>query len=265
MAGSSPAAFTHRLCRSLTPSPPPGAKRVGVRWGLPQSSKNGRKNAVEIVDDLVVPEPDNPISVVRQFDRTCGLGVPPVGVLAAVELDRQLAGRAGEVHHATPDRVLAPKLPLRAEASPGASPGTSQCLPKPPFDLCGIASQSPCDHSPLSQCHGWPPPHPDPLRPKGGEAIVERLGLRMCESRRVKPGHDEHERRHVNPPENSGTRSPARQTTPADAPQIPPDPRTRTRSAARHPLCPPRSHPRTIAAAAASSAVAVPRLAPTSP
>ena len=51
----------------------------------------------------------------RELNGSRGVGSLPVGMLCAVELNRQLPLRAGEIDHALADRVLTSKLPLRAK------------------------------------------------------------------------------------------------------------------------------------------------------
>jgi hypothetical protein len=46
-----------------------GAERVGVRWGTFQLLLNGRQNPLDVVEDVIVPKPDDAIAVIREFSR----------------------------------------------------------------------------------------------------------------------------------------------------------------------------------------------------
>jgi hypothetical protein len=68
-------------------------------------------------------------------------------VLAAIQLDRQFAFRAGKIHDPTPHRMLPAKLPSRI---------SPQCSLEPLLDLGGVAPQPPCDPGSWSQDHAEP-------------------------------------------------------------------------------------------------------------
>jgi hypothetical protein len=113
-----------------------------VGRALLERRQNDLQHAIEVANDLCVPEPDDMITTACQLDRTLGIGLLLSGVLTAVKFDHQLARRAGEVDYAASDRVLAAKLPLRASAA--------QRSPKLPLDVCGAPSQLACDYRPRS-------------------------------------------------------------------------------------------------------------------
>jgi len=138
-----------------------------VRWGLPECQEYGLEDPVEIVDDLIVPEPDDPIEVTGELGRTLGVGVLLRGMLAAVQFDRQFPRWTGEVNNAASDRMLATELPRQARGS--------QNPPQSLLDIGGIAPKPARHQGPLLQCHRrHPPPHPDPLRPRGRRGSLGR-------------------------------------------------------------------------------------------
>jgi hypothetical protein len=132
-----------------------------VRWGSLKRLKHYLQNSIEVVDDLIVPEPDNAIAAAGQFDRALSVGLGVCRVLSAVQLDHQFPRRAGEVDYAAADRVLTAEFPGR--------PHGPQCLPQPLLDIGGIASQPARHHGPLSHCHRRPHLTPTLSAPGGGE------------------------------------------------------------------------------------------------
>ena len=57
----------------------------------------------------MVPKPDDAITVLGEFGGTRGVGGDRIGVLAAVEFNRELARGAGEIGNAPADRMLTPE------------------------------------------------------------------------------------------------------------------------------------------------------------
>ena len=86
-----------------------------MRWGRRlEFAQNRFQHTFDIFDDIIVPESNDAIPVLRELGATQGVGVFLLRMLTAVELDHKLLRRAGKVGDALADRVLAPELPLRA-------------------------------------------------------------------------------------------------------------------------------------------------------
>src|SRR5579862_5714473 len=143
------------------PSPPPGAERAGVRWGNLQYLTQDLDHAVEVVDDLIVPEADHAIAVSGQLGGARRVGLPMRGVLAAVELDRQLQRGTGEVDDTPADRMLPPELPRQ-----GARP---EGQPEALFDVGGVAAKPACQRR-WASCSHRLPTSPRPSPPQIGRA-----------------------------------------------------------------------------------------------
>ena len=82
-----------------------------MRWGWSKSSGDRFQHPVEIVENIVVPEPQHAVAVSRQLGTALFIFHHPLCVLSAVELDHKFARWAGEVGDAGADRMLTPKLP----------------------------------------------------------------------------------------------------------------------------------------------------------
>jgi len=85
-----------------------------VRWGTFDLSHYGFQDAVNIFDNVPIREPDHAIALSRQLRGARRIGIFPVGMLAAVELNHQLSRRAGEIGDAPADGMLPTELPRRA-------------------------------------------------------------------------------------------------------------------------------------------------------
>jgi hypothetical protein len=159
-----------------------------VRWGCFKFAAYRLQHAVEIVENLIVPKPDDAVAVTRELGAALIVCVHPLRMLTAIELDDQLAGRAGEIGDTSSDRMLPPKLPRLDALAQGA--------PENPLDIRALPAQAPRDQRSRSQwrCH----PHlTRPLRPSGAERgrswHVPNDGgipLETCEYRTLERGRE---------------------------------------------------------------------------
>jgi hypothetical protein len=95
--------------------------------------ENARKNAVRILQDIVVPEADDVPPESIQIGAS--LSVAIVAVLSAIRFDDEAAFRACEVRNTPPDRLLPAKfetseLPI-AKVTPQAPLGVSRFAAEP--------------------------------------------------------------------------------------------------------------------------------------
>jgi hypothetical protein len=136
-----------------------------VRWGTLELAHNDFQHAVEILDYVAVPEPNDPIAPLGQFGAPPFIGVPLFAMLTAIELDHKLSRGAGEVGDALADRMLAAKSPVR-QVFPGRKPEDS-------LDIGGVAAKlARHDGSRSERFHRASPPHPALSAPGGGEGNV---------------------------------------------------------------------------------------------
>lgn len=77
----------------------------------------------EIGEHIIVAEAEDLVAVLRQVFGAGGVLLDVLVVHGAINFDGEMGGRAVEVEHEWPDRVLA------AKAKPG-NPPTAQCLPE---------------------------------------------------------------------------------------------------------------------------------------
>jgi hypothetical protein len=82
-----------------------------VRWGVVENSANGSEHAVEIVEDVVIPETEDAVAVSIEFGSALVIRFFLYSVLAAIELDRELRLPARKVDDAPADRMLAAEFP----------------------------------------------------------------------------------------------------------------------------------------------------------
>ena len=82
-----------------------------MRWGTPERLANHLQHAIKIVDHVAVPEPDDPIATGCQLGAAPIVGCGTLGMLAAVEFDRELGRRAGKVCDPISDWVLPAEFP----------------------------------------------------------------------------------------------------------------------------------------------------------
>ncbi len=138
-----------------------------VRWGIRQLLAQALQHPVQVVHYLVVPEPDGPVAVRCDFRRARRVGRALLGVLAPVQLDHQLAFRAGEDGDTPPDWVLA--------AEPPGQPAIPQSPPQAPLRLRAsrrsLRATMVCVRTILS---GIPHLTPALSAPRGGEGALPR-------------------------------------------------------------------------------------------
>jgi hypothetical protein len=91
-------------------------------------------------------------------------------MLAAVDLDHQLARGTGEIHHALPDRMLAPELPGAASRAQG--------MPQALLRVGGAAAQAAGNHRALFQLPHLTPALSAPPGRRGGKVTPFILTMR---------------------------------------------------------------------------------------
>ena len=82
-----------------------------MRWGVVENTADGREHAVEVVEDVVVPEAKDTVTVSCELVSAAVIGIFIDRVLATVEFNDEFCLRTGEVDDAVADRVLAAKFP----------------------------------------------------------------------------------------------------------------------------------------------------------
>src|SRR5262249_39250368 len=95
-----------------------------------------------------------------EFRRSQTVGLDLLGMLATIELDRELAPRTGEVDDSLSNWMLAAELPKRQLVA--------QRIPQDAFDVGGVPAQAACNSGPRSNL-AQRPTSPYPLRPSGVE------------------------------------------------------------------------------------------------
>ena len=139
-----------------------------MRWGTPERPLNRLQYAIDIVEHIAVPEPENAVPVPEQFRCAGSVGFVPLAMLAAIELDHQLVRGTREIGDAAADRMLPPELPFRQPFSQGS--------PDNQLDVRGIAAKPSRSQrsSPQRQRQG---PHLTLTlsAPGGGEGISEGM------------------------------------------------------------------------------------------
>jgi hypothetical protein len=96
---------------SSAESPPPRWGGFGWGWRPSKSIGDDSRNAVRILENVVIPESENPIAL--GLDQTCPGKVARSAMLSAVRLDHKLRTMAGKVRIKAPDRHLVPEMPIR--------------------------------------------------------------------------------------------------------------------------------------------------------
>jgi len=131
-----------------------------VRWGCFERATDGFQNAIEVIKHVIVPKPDDAVAVTRKLGGAPIIGLDALAVLAAVELDDQLACGTSEVGDALSDGMPPAKFPKRDTFAQGS--------PEHLFDIRGVSSQAPRGRCSRFQGHQKPHLTP-PLRPNGAE------------------------------------------------------------------------------------------------
>jgi hypothetical protein len=98
-----------------------------------------RAYGVEIIHDLVVPEPDHPQPLASQKRRPPGVTLRITRMLPSIDFDNQPKLRTHEIHIVRPHRLLPlppkPAQPTVAQASPNPTPRLGLLAPQPPRSL----------------------------------------------------------------------------------------------------------------------------------
>jgi hypothetical protein len=137
----------------------PRSGRPGC-WGRFELAANRFQHAVEIIENIVIPKPDDTIAMKYQFGAASVVRVHSLGMLTAIEFDDELARGASEIRNTASDRMLPAKLP--------GDDALAQRSPEDLFDIRSLSAQAPCDLCSCSQPHCQP--HlTRPLRPNGAE------------------------------------------------------------------------------------------------
>ena len=82
-----------------------------MRWGTFQFPPDRLKDPFEVLEDLVVPEPGDAVTVPRQLCLARGITARLAAMPPAIELDHQLARRTGKIGDPPPDWMLPAELP----------------------------------------------------------------------------------------------------------------------------------------------------------
>jgi hypothetical protein len=104
-----------------------------VRWGTLKRTQNRLQHALDILENLTIPKPNDAIAFQAQFDRAQIVRRFSLAVLAAVKLDNKLLRGTGEIGDTPADWMLAAKPPLRTFLT--------QRSPEQPFDVCCFATE----------------------------------------------------------------------------------------------------------------------------
>jgi hypothetical protein len=121
-----------------------------VRWGPFELAAYRLQHAVKVVENVVVPKPDDAVPVTRELGAALVVGFHPFAMLTAIKLDDQLARRAGEIGNTSTDRMLPPKLPWYDALAQGS--------PENPLDIRALLAQASRDQRSRSQWQRHPPP-----------------------------------------------------------------------------------------------------------
>ena len=104
-----------------------------------QFSSDDFEHAGEIMHDVIVPEADHAVAMARDLKGAGGVAFRLLGVLTAVELDREFATGTGEIDDVRSDRMLPPKAVLGrklAQRQPHLFLGFGTSPPQAPSKLC---------------------------------------------------------------------------------------------------------------------------------
>ena len=154
-----------------------------MRWGRRFEGAGDRlQYAVEIVENIIVPKADDAVAVTRKLGTTSFISIRLRAMLTAIELDHELARRAGKIGDPLSDWMLSPKLPRYDAFAQGS--------PENPFDIGGLLAQAPRDLGSCSQCL-YRPHLTQPLRPQAGSGEEKIWEFEMCASSRNEPWHDD--------------------------------------------------------------------------
>ena len=154
----------HTLCLRRLPSPPFRGERVRVRWAFDDRSNNHFEDSVQIVEYVIIPEPDHAIAASVQFFGTPRVSFDRSSVLPSIDLNDQLTCGDRKICDVWTNRMLTAHLNRRASLAKRA--------PQKQFRIRRLAAQASCLTSPRANNH--PRPHPNPLRPQGRRGNYSR-------------------------------------------------------------------------------------------
>ena len=97
--------------------------------------RDSRDDAREIAEHVVVPEPDDPVTVGIQSSGALAIRGDRARVLPTVDLNDQRARGDAEIRYVTPNRMLTPRLNRRDHPV--------QCAPQHPLRFRRIPAQIP--------------------------------------------------------------------------------------------------------------------------
>ena len=112
MGDSRALAKAHLTLPSLRDGPlplRPKGRRGAIRDDLPDQFQNSG----EIVDYVVIPKPDDPISPALEVGGAACISHLLLGMVAAIEFDGEFCCRTREVHDVTPDGMLSAESDFR--------------------------------------------------------------------------------------------------------------------------------------------------------
>src|SRR5690606_13488359 len=145
------------------PSPERG-RASGLVAGEGDLFGDADKDAVGILQHIVVPEADHAIAMRLDLAGADIVG-RTVGMLAAIDLDRQLQSAAGEVGDGVSDLVLTSELNTHLACA--------QVRPKAPFGVGHLPPQPLRNRRQALSCHASDTPtQPSPERGRAYEAIA---------------------------------------------------------------------------------------------
>ncbi len=147
------------------------ASAIRVRGALRKGGGNGLKNASDIAQHVVVPEPQDAIVAIGEPFIPGGIA-GALYVLPSVDLNNEPTFAADEVDGVRSYRLLPDELV-------SIQPTGAKAVPKHPFRICRRASQAPrtLGLEVISTAHAALPPHPACYARRPLPASGERLSL----------------------------------------------------------------------------------------
>ena len=89
-------------------SSPAGRRGPGRGGGSLDFGRDGLEHAGKVISYVIVPEANHPVALCVQGTRARGVLIDGLGMLTAIDLYNELAGRNGEVRNVPPNRMLTP-------------------------------------------------------------------------------------------------------------------------------------------------------------
>ena len=116
--------------------PLPVGERVRVRGFLTRGSDDRLNNAIDIAQHVIIPEPQNEITVGFKISRALRIFGTPLGVLSTINLNYQTSGLTAEIHDVRFDWHLPPEFqpiePAVAQLEPQRTLGVGLIAPQFP-------------------------------------------------------------------------------------------------------------------------------------